>query len=325
MTSAVESLVSTIIPVYNRTAMLREAVASALAQTYRPIEVIIVDDGSTDDTPQVAESLARQHSGLIQLIRQTNQGPGPARNLGLTVARGEFVQYLDSDDLIAPTKFEHQVAALRECPDRGVAYCLTLRPDESGTKVAWARTGERFERILPEFLIGRGWATLTPLWRRTVCDAIGPWAPFRVMEDWEHDCRAGILGVRPVWCPDPLARVRDHGGYRAGDMGIGWSADLVRYYFAAHRSVCQRLWAAGLTNREYMGPFSRKLFWLARTCAAHDLRAEAREALRFAVQAAQPGGSVLEMRGFRALAGVLGWRRAANVCEGIRDCLRRKK
>ncbi len=324
MSEFLPDLVSTIIPVYNRPAMLREAVASVLAQTYRPIEVIIADDGSTDDTPHVAESLAQRHPEVVRSVRQPNQGPGAARNLGLSIARGEFVQYLDSDDLIAPTKFERQVAALHACPDRGVAYCLTLRPDETGTEVPWARTGERFERILPDFLMQRGWATLTPLWRRTVCDAIGSWGPFRVMEDWEHDCRAGILGVQPVYCPEPLAHVRDHGGERASGTAEGYASAQFRDYFAAHRSIYLRMKRARLNDSEYMRPFSRKLFWVTRCCAARGLLVEAREALEFAVQAAGPNGYALEMHAFRALARVIGWRRAANVCEGTRNCLRRK-
>jgi glycosyltransferase involved in cell wall biosynthesis len=108
----VEGLVSTIIPVHNRPALLREAVASVLAQTYRPIEIIIVDDGSTDETGREAEALAEKYSEVHSIHRQ-NGGPGAARETGRLAARGEFTQYLDSDDLLLPTKFELQVAGLR--------------------------------------------------------------------------------------------------------------------------------------------------------------------------------------------------------------------
>src|ERR1700741_3904714 len=91
------SLVSTVIPVYNRAAMLREAVASVLAQTWRPIEIIIVDDGSTDETAAVAEELAAGNPGIIRVLRQANAGPGAARQVGLEASSGEFVQFLDSD------------------------------------------------------------------------------------------------------------------------------------------------------------------------------------------------------------------------------------
>ena len=108
-----ENLVSTIIPVYNRSAMLREAVASVLAQSWRPIEIIIVDDGSSDDTVHVAEDMKSQHPEITHVLRQKNAGPGVARQTGLNVARGEFVQFLDSDDLLLPSKFELQISGLR--------------------------------------------------------------------------------------------------------------------------------------------------------------------------------------------------------------------
>ncbi len=72
----VPGLVSTIIPVYNRAEMLCEAVESVLAQTYRPVEIIISDDGSTDETPRVAQSLANEYSDVIRYVRNENQGPG---------------------------------------------------------------------------------------------------------------------------------------------------------------------------------------------------------------------------------------------------------
>src|SRR5262245_3265283 len=101
----VEGLVSTIIPVHNRPALLREAVASVIAQTYRPVEIIIVNDGSTDATGREAEALAKTHSE-VRAIHRENGGPGAAREKGRLAARGEFIQYLDSDDLLLPTKFK---------------------------------------------------------------------------------------------------------------------------------------------------------------------------------------------------------------------------
>ncbi len=86
----VPNLVSTIIPVYNRPTMLHNAVACLLAQTYRPIEIVIVDDGSTDSTPEVCQELAAAHPGLVLAVRQANAGPGAAREQGRGVARGEF-------------------------------------------------------------------------------------------------------------------------------------------------------------------------------------------------------------------------------------------
>src|SRR5688500_1554911 len=90
----IPNLVSTIIPVHNRAAMLVEAVNSVLAQTHRPIEIIVIDDGSTDDTARVADDLASRHPNEIRVIHQQNTGAGLAREAGRQMANGEFIQYL---------------------------------------------------------------------------------------------------------------------------------------------------------------------------------------------------------------------------------------
>ena len=118
---AIPGLVSVIIPVHNRPGVLQEAVRSALEQTYRPLEIVIVDDGSSDSTGLVADDLASAHPGVIQVIHQENGGPGVARQRGLEQSRGEYIQFLDSDDLLLPGKFAAQVSALEgqpECEDK---------------------------------------------------------------------------------------------------------------------------------------------------------------------------------------------------------------
>ncbi|MSV36160.1 MAG: glycosyltransferase [Bryobacterales bacterium] len=108
----IPGLVSTIIPVYNRAGLLREAVDSVLAQTCRNIEIVIVDDGSTDETAVLCDQLAREHE-VIRALHIPHRGrAGLAREAGRRVARGEYIQYLDSDDLIMPEKFTKMVAAL---------------------------------------------------------------------------------------------------------------------------------------------------------------------------------------------------------------------
>src|SRR5947209_7347869 len=138
-------LISVIIPVFNRRILLREAAASVLTQTYRPVEVILVDDGSTDDTPLVCQELARQFPDEVRVTYRDNGGPGQARETGRQLARGEFIQYLDSDDLLRPRKFERQVAALRGHPECGVAYCKTREYyiDEAPRNEPSCRTGDR--------------------------------------------------------------------------------------------------------------------------------------------------------------------------------------
>ena len=101
--------VSVIIPNYNRTGLINETVRNVLAQSLCPYEVIVVDDGSTDDS---VISLQAEFGDQIQIITQANQGPGAARNAGLNIATGEFVWLMDSDDLASLNKLETQVDAL---------------------------------------------------------------------------------------------------------------------------------------------------------------------------------------------------------------------
>lgn len=110
--------VSVLIPTYNRRDYIVSAVESVLAQDFSDFEIIVVDDGSTDDT---AERL-RPYASRIRLIRTANQGPALARNVAMQAARGEYVAYLDSDDLYYPYKLGLQAALLDARPDVGMVY-----------------------------------------------------------------------------------------------------------------------------------------------------------------------------------------------------------
>jgi glycosyltransferase involved in cell wall biosynthesis len=102
-------LVSAVIPAYNAALYLAATIASALDQTHPHVEVIVVDDGSTDDTPRIA----RGFSGPVIYVSQKNAGQSAARNLGISVSRGEFIAFLDADDLWEPTKCTRQLEAFR--------------------------------------------------------------------------------------------------------------------------------------------------------------------------------------------------------------------
>ncbi|MBN9662345.1 MAG: glycosyltransferase [Acidobacteria bacterium] len=112
-------LVSAIIPTYNRAKVVTDAIDSILHQTYGRVELIVVDDGSTDETQEVLG----KYGDRIIVIRQENAGPSAARNRGIAAAHGEFVGFLDSDDVWLPTKLEKQVALLTKC-DESVPCCL---------------------------------------------------------------------------------------------------------------------------------------------------------------------------------------------------------
>jgi glycosyltransferase involved in cell wall biosynthesis len=113
-------VVSAIIPTYNRSHIICEAVDSALAQTYPHIEVIVVDDGSKDDTLV----RLRQYGDRIRVVSQANAGPAAARNRGIAVSHGELIAFLDSDDIWLPQKIERQVALLQRAGE-SVPCCLS--------------------------------------------------------------------------------------------------------------------------------------------------------------------------------------------------------
>jgi glycosyltransferase involved in cell wall biosynthesis len=306
----VEGLVSTIIPVHNRPQFLREAVASVLAQTYRPIEVIIVDDGSTDDTSSVADGLAAEHSSEISVIHQDNTGPGLAREAGRLAARGEFIQYFDSDDQLLPDKFALQVAGLRANPECGVSYGYTrYRHADGRTETRpWKGSGTRVETMFPSFLQSRWWDTPTPLYRASICDAAGPWTNLRLEEDWEYDCRIASLGTRLHFCETYVAEVRDHD---QGRLCHGEALDPRRLSqrARAHQLIFGHARRAGIVATvPEMQHFARELFLLSRQCGAAGLAAESRDLFLLAQDASGParaGG--MDFRLYRIAAGLLGW------------------
>src|SRR5207245_783782 len=114
--------VSLVIATFNHARFLGAALDSALAQTLRRVEVIVVDDGSTDDTPAVLD----RYADRVRVIRQPNRGLPAARNTGLAAARGTYVSFLDADDVAMPTKLAEQVAVLEAAPTVGWTYCDVL-------------------------------------------------------------------------------------------------------------------------------------------------------------------------------------------------------
>jgi hypothetical protein len=311
------ALVSTIIPVYNRPALIREAVESVLAQTYRPIEVLVCDDASTDDTPSVVEALARAHPGEVRLLRLRHGGAGASREAGRQMARGEFLQYLDSDDLLRPLKFELQVKALRDRPDCAIAYgSVALLREGSGPSAApYKWTGHALPTLFPWLLVDRWWATSSPLYRRSLCDAIGPWTDLGWSEDWEYDARAGALGARLAHCPEFVSEHRDHSGTRLtahADWGTPSRLQQRKRFLGLMLGHAR---AAGVTpDTPEMQHFSRWVFHVARQFAAVGMADESRECLQWAKEAAGPVASrAADYRGWDFLIRAVGPRAAGRM------------
>ena len=303
-------LVSVIVPVYNRPDMLRQAVASVLAQTYADFEIIIVDDESTDDTPRVIEELS-SGDPRIRGIRRLNGGPGLARETGRLAADGEFIQYLDSDDLLLPRKFELQVAALRAHPDAGVAYGRILYRDATDREIEcdWKPANQNVTSIFPSFLLARWWETISPLFRRSVTDAAGPWTSMRLEEDWEYDARIGSLGVKLVFIDEPVGEHRDHPEDRLS-RGAGGDPRRLRDRAEAHVRIAEHARRAGVgPGAAEFQTFARELFHVARQCGAAGLADDSKRLLAVARGIADRR----DLKLYSLAAHLLGWRNAGRL------------
>ncbi|MEO1765706.1 glycosyltransferase [Thiobacter aerophilum] len=198
--------VSVVITCYNYGRYLSEAVGSVLAQTFRDFEIIIVDDGSTDDTPQVCERLVADcRQVAIRVIRQPNSGqPAHARNRGIREARGQYILCLDADDMIAPTMLERCVAALEADPTVAIAY--TDRVDFDGvTELVKAAPYD------PVRLPYQNHISYCALYRRCVWEDVGGYRDnVKGCEDWDFWVAACARGYYGRYIPEPLFLYRRH-------------------------------------------------------------------------------------------------------------------
>lgn len=299
-------VVSTIIPVHNRAGLLTEAVASLLAQTYRPIEVIIVDDGSTDDTAAVAQALAARHPGEIIYLRQDRAREWRARNHGLQVATGEFIQFLDSDDLISPEKLASQVHGLRTHPECGISYCYVREYAIGDPLPQWParRTGETFAQLFPALLAGRIWPYPSPLFRRSVIDAAGRFLEMAAYPDWELECRMAAAGVRLHHCRSFLAETRNTHRLE-GRRKSGKPAETLRDLAQILERILEHA-RRSQVPAEAIALFAGRLFAAGRQCASIGLEAEARRTLDLA-RGVATGWRQRGLAVYVACSNVIGW------------------
>lgn len=202
--------ISAVIPTYNYGRFLREAIDSALTQTHPALEVIVVDDGSTDDTPQVLAS----YGNRIRAIRQPNQGVGAARNTGIAAARGEYVAFLDSDDIWKPEKLERDAARFNADPGLGLVHCGAELFDSTGKTLSVSQpllegwVALDLLRLDRQVIAAPGSGTMVP---RRVAEEIGGFdGRLQPSEDWDF-CYRVATRYRVGVVPEALVRYRLHG------------------------------------------------------------------------------------------------------------------
>jgi len=178
--------VSVIVPAYNAGPFLREALESVVAQSRPLLEVIVVNDGSTDDTGAVADAVARDHA-VVRVIHQENGGPSVARNTAIEVAKGEFLAFLDADDAMLPDRIEYQVGYLLAHPGADIVIGSVERSAEVG--VEFDAEFLKHERIADEFADGVNLMAMTA--RATAFATLGLFDPsYRLSEDYHWLVRA---------------------------------------------------------------------------------------------------------------------------------------
>jgi glycosyltransferase involved in cell wall biosynthesis len=270
--------VSLIIATFNHARLLGDAIDSALAQTLTGVDIVVVDDGSTDDTPAVLE----RYRGRIRVLRQPNRGLAAARNTGLAAARGTYVAFLDADDIMAPAKLAEQVAVLERAPTIGWTYCDVLI--ETVATGATVRASERFGYaaraldgwLFPELIHGNFIPAIAPLVRRTALDAAGGFDErLTALEDWDLWLRLALL-AEARYTPAVLVSYRVQPGGMSEDR-----ARMDRNRFHVLDKLCRTRPAA----LEGLGAVGRRIIadthnWLGKEAYASGDWGEARR--RFA-------------------------------------------
>lgn len=216
-------LVSVVMPVYEGERWLAEAIESVLGQTYPSVELIAVDDGSTDGSAAI---LARYP--LVTTTRQANAGCGVARNRGIAAARGAFLAFIDQDDRWTPDKLTDQVEHLRQHPELGYVLGNQRMFLEPGyARPAWL-AAELLERPHAGYLPG------TLLVRRATLDEVGHFDPaVRLGSDVDWFVRANEAGVRMEVIDSIVMEKRIHGDNLSADPGS--SDELFRMLHASIR------------------------------------------------------------------------------------------
>jgi len=219
-----ETPVSVILPVFNAERFVGEAIESIWAQGYEHVEVIVVDDGSTDGSAAYVAALCREHPRLRLLRLSENRGPAAARNRGLAEARSELITFLDADDLMTPDRLIFQVHHLTSHDEFDVVVGTeVLRLTPGIEPPAWVRL-----RRTP----GPRYLQMSMMVRRKIFDRVGLFdESFRVSSDSEWGYRAEAARVRTARIDRPFLVRRIHGAnltYRTQDMRHAMGRGLLK-------------------------------------------------------------------------------------------------
>jgi len=249
-------LVSIIIPTYNRKDLLAEAVQSCLDQTWSNLEVIIVDDGSTDGTDAFANGLlsGAWQGQNIKFYRQQNSGASAARNYGLSLATGKYIQFLDSDDLLFAEKIRLQATKLELSEQAHAEGCscygqlgeaVNKGPSHARIGIFCSTPREYIEGLCSRIV--HGMQTSAPLWRKSFLIGQTGWrTDITLGDDLEYHIRLLISAKGMLFVEQELFWVREHAGPRLSDFRK--ALEKVLSLFRTRRAIYEALTKSGQWN-----------------------------------------------------------------------------
>jgi glycosyltransferase involved in cell wall biosynthesis len=279
MTEAPDSgsdLLSIIIPTYNRAPLLH-ACLSSCAELDPRAEIILVDDCSIDDTTEVATSiqprLAARGCKTVLLHTAINSGAPASRNLGLNHARGAYILFVDSDDVINPDGIRRALDSLRQRVDCDFVYGKVQRVDEHLQPLQSEIIGQRCE-FRDEDAAGYHWHTMGVIYRKTFLDRVGFWnEQLTGSQDWEFQARAKMAAHHAIFCDVLFGYWRQHESNRIGTRTFRY--DYVRSVIDACESIIMHAERTQHYDRGFANAMARKLFIHGLEYAAHGFEKEA--------------------------------------------------
>lgn len=232
--------VSVIIPSYNRVGLIGQTLDSVLAQSEPVREILVVDDGSNDGTPQFVSQYAKAHAAIpIRLIEQANAGPSAARNRGLDEAQGSLIAFLDADDLWLPPKIARQVELLDRCPQAAGVYHRMFKFRQTLDDMQRAEPQNfidepGFEHILLTMSIQAS----TVLIRRQAIDSLGPLRFEPSLRSAEDAIFFAALRWHGPWrmVDEALTAYRIHLGQATSDANHAWDHTIARVNWLAQQT-----------------------------------------------------------------------------------------
>jgi glycosyltransferase involved in cell wall biosynthesis len=228
-----------IVPTYNRAPLLREALASAFGQTHPVREVIVVDDGSTDETQAVVREFEAQASAVHYIHLEHTNSLGTVRNAGIERATGTIIALLDSDDVWLPERIERQLTVWNQMPEAGFAFCNVRRFNAHGTlpDTPWLDSRDNYSgRIVRDLLLEPVAVPSALMFDRPVFEDVGPYSRRAVNEDYEWLLEAAAR-YPASYTPDVLVMMRAHEGSRSRARSLQAHTEyveIVHHFVRAH-------------------------------------------------------------------------------------------